>query len=106
MALKFKKKGGVRTQTVIGRYNKLKEKGIIRACTISINTNKIEYEGIASLLISSHNKESSISTQEQLLGIDDVFLKCKTIGDFDIFAVIVYIETPKIYTIKFKKSKN
>lgn len=66
-------------------------------CTISVNTNKIEYEGIASLLISSHNKESSISTQEQLLGIDDVFLICKTIGDFDIFAVIVYRDSKDLY---------
>ena len=51
------KKLGVRTQTVILRYNKLKEKGIIKACTISVNTSKLGFEGLASLLITSSNKE-------------------------------------------------
>ena len=102
------KKLGVRTQTVIGRYNKLKKNGIIMACTISINTNKIGYEGLASLLISSHNKKSTTSTQDQLLSIDDVFLITKTIGDFDTFAVIAYRNSKDLYqkVQKIKKLAN
>jgi DNA-binding Lrp family transcriptional regulator len=95
---------GVKTQTVIVRYNKLKEKGIILACTISVDPAKLGYEGLASLLINTKREEKTNSTLEQLLTVDDLFLISKALGDFDFKVAFAYRNSKDLF-IKIQKIK-
>ena len=94
---KIAKKLGVSTQTVIKRYNTLKENGTIQICSISINPNKIGYEGTATLMMRSSPSSNLSETIEKLKKIQNVVIASKTIGDFEMYAVVVFKNAKDLY---------
>ena len=91
---KIAEKLGTSTQTIINRYEALRQNGIIRNCSITVDINKIGYEGIAVLSIKKLTLEQD---SYEFLQIPDVLITMKTIGNFDVHAIIAFRTSKDLY---------
>lgn len=87
---------GVSPDTVINRYAALQKNGIIRGSTIVINPKKIGYQAMAVFMIdispahivgSESTPPKSSLVLDKLIGMPNIIVATKTVGDNDLLAI-------------------
>ena len=90
------KKLGVSPQTIMRRYNEMKTNGNALA-TIQVDLEKLGYTGTVHMLIRVKPNANSSQIVEQLSKTTNVITANRTIGSYDIYAVLAFIDVNDLY---------
>jgi Lrp/AsnC family transcriptional regulator for asnA, asnC and gidA len=91
------KKLGVSTQTIMRRYNEMKTNATTALSTISIDLEKLGYAGTAHMLIRVKPNVKSSQIVEQLSKTPNVITANRTMGSYDVYAVLAFIDVKDLY---------
>jgi DNA-binding Lrp family transcriptional regulator len=88
---------GVSPDTVIGRYRRMMERGVIRGSTTVVDPVELGYQGMGAFHIdmdpsSSDGEADSRRVLETLIGLPNIIVATRTVGDHDLLALGVIFD--------------